>query len=293
MENKNIATFIKIVEFNNFTRAAESLGYSQAAVTAQIKALESELGVPLFDRIGKKIFLTQEGKTFLPYAREMLRAEEEALNSVKAQGELKGELSVCSASSYASKVLPGLLLKFAELHPGVALTVKVSDYLEDNFNKLARGEIDFLVELEEETTFPDFMVAAVHPVRMAFVTHAGNPLLKKKTLKAEDVIGDRFMVADREMGYCALLEKELNRRSIELKPAMDIGSVEAIVNIMRDGYGTSFIPEYMAEEYFKSGELKKLNVSDIDIKLNVYYLCSKERWINPVMKEFIKMAKEL
>ena len=101
------------------------------------------------------------------------------------------------------------------------------------------------------------------------------------------------MVADREIGYCALLEQELNRRGVELKPAMDIGSVEAIVNIMRDGYGTSFIPEYMAEEYLKNGELKELNVSDIDIKLNVYYLCSKERWINPVMKEFIRLAKEL
>ncbi len=293
MENKNIATFIKIVEFNNFTRAAESLGYSQAAVTAQIKALESELGVPLFDRIGKKIFLTDEGKTFLPYARNMLKAEEEALNSVRPDGELKGELKICSSSSYASRVLPELLLKFAELHPGVSLTVKVSDYLEDNFKKLSRGEIDFLLELDEERTFPDFLVTAVKPMRLAFVTHAGNPLLKKKKLKAEDVIEDRFMVADREIGYCALLEQELNRRGVELKPAMDIGSVEAIVNIMRDGYGTSFIPEYMAEEYLKNGELKELNVSDIDIKLNVYYLCSKERWINPAMKEFIRLAKEL
>ena len=158
-----------------------------------------------------------------------------------------------------------MLLKFAEMHPGVSLTVKVSDYLEDNFKKLSQGEIDFLLELDEERTFPGYLVTAVKPV----------------------------MVADREIGYCALLEQELNRRGVELRPAMDIGSVEAIVNIMRDGYGTSFIPEYMAEEYLKSGELKELNVSDIDIKLNVYYLCSKERWINPVMKEFIRMAKEL
>lgn len=93
-----------------------------------------------------------------------------------------------------------MLLKFAELHPGVSLTVKVSDYLEDNFKKLSQGEIDFLLELDEERTFP---------------------------------------------------------------------------------------------EYLKNGELKELNVSDIDIKLNVYYLCSKERRINPVMKEFIRMAKEL
>ena len=86
------------------------------------------------------------------------------------------------------------------MHPGVSLTVKVSDYLEDNFKKLSQGEIDFLLELDEGRTFP---------------------------------------------------------------------------------------------EYLKNGELKELNVSDIDIKLNVYYLCSKERRISPVMKEFIRMAKEL
>ena len=186
-----------------------------------------------------------------------------------------------------------MLLKFAEMHPGVSLTVKVSDYLEDNFKKLSQGEIDFLLELDEERTFPEYLVTAVKPVRLAFVTHPENELLKKKKIKAEEVIDDRFMVADREIGYCALLEQELNRRGVELRPAMYIGSVKAIVNIMRDGYGTSFIPEYMAEEYLKSGELKELNVSDIDIKLNVYYLCSKERRINPVMKEFIRMAKEL
>ena len=82
MENKNVATFVKIVEFNNFTKAADSLGYSQAAVTAQIKSLEKELGVPLFDRVGKRIFLTQAGKTFLPYAIDLLKAEEAAKNSV-------------------------------------------------------------------------------------------------------------------------------------------------------------------------------------------------------------------
>ena len=123
MENKNVATFVKIVEFNNFTRAAESLGYSQAAVTAQIKTMEKELGVPLFDRIGKRICLTQAGKTFLPYALNMLKAEEEAINSVRPQEELTGELRICSATSYAASVLPDILLRYAQRHPQVRLVV--------------------------------------------------------------------------------------------------------------------------------------------------------------------------
>ena len=100
-------------------------------MTAQIKSMESELGVPLFDRIGKRVYLTQEGKTFLPYALNMIKAEEEAVNSVRQGGELTGTLSIGSASSYAMEVLPQMLLKFCALHPAVNVTVKVSDYLED------------------------------------------------------------------------------------------------------------------------------------------------------------------
>ena len=89
MEIRNIATFVKIVEYNNFTKAAESLGYSQAAVTAQIKSLEKELGIPLFDRIGRG------------YALNVLNAEEAARNSVQPTKELAGTLQICSPSSFA------------------------------------------------------------------------------------------------------------------------------------------------------------------------------------------------
>ena len=178
MENKNVATFVKIVEFNNFTKAADSLGYSQAAVTAQIKSLEKELGVPLFDRVGKRIFLTQAGKTFLPYAIDLLKAEEAAKNSVGVSEELEGELVICSASSYASEVLPQILLRYMHLHPKVRITVKVSDYLEDNMHKLAQGELDFLLCMDERNAFPDFASFAEKPEPVIFVTHPSNPLYR-------------------------------------------------------------------------------------------------------------------
>ena len=148
MEIRNVTTFVKIVEFGSFTRAADNLGYSQAAVTAQIKAMESELGVPLFDRINKKVYLTQEGKTFLPHALNMLKAEEEAVNSVKQQNDLTGELRICAPSSYAMSVMPALLLEFRKLHRLVSITLNASDFIEDSLQKLNRSEIDFLIRLD-------------------------------------------------------------------------------------------------------------------------------------------------
>lgn len=289
MEIKNIATFVKVVECNNFTKAAELLGYSQSAVTVQIKSLENELGVPLFDRIGKKIMLTQEGKTFLPHALNMLKVEQEALESVRSKGELTGELRICSASSYASEVLPHLLLAFQKAHPGVNLTVKVSDYLEDTIRRLSQGEIDFLLCLDQENAHPEFL--STTPVRepISFITYKGNPILKKKALKLADIVAEQFIVSDRDIGYCELLEEELRRQKIDYQPSIELGSPSAIIKILREGYGISFLPEYVAAESLASGRLVRIP-SDFSIDLYSYFLYSRNRWIDPVMQAFIDLV---
>lgn len=293
MENKNVATFVKVVEYNNFTKAAESLGYSQAAVTAQIKALEQELGVPLFDRIGKRILLTQEGRTFLPHALNMLKAEEAALHSVRPAAALRGELRICSASSYASEVLPGLLLKYLRLHPGVRITVKISDYPEDTTRMLARGEIDFLCEVGDEFAYPDFLMVGKRSQPMVFVTYPQNPLLNKDDICVAEVINDRFVMADIDIaGYSILLEKELQQRGLKVDLALVLGSVEGVINILRGGFGASFIPKYAAAKYLSSGELAEIPVRDMTVRVFSYCLYSRDRWLNPAMREFIRLVEE-
>ena len=292
MENKNVATFIRIVEFNNFTKAAESLGYSQAAVTAQIKSLEAELGVPLFDRVGKKIFLTQAGRTFLPYAIDMLKAEEAAKNSVGPSEELEGELTICSASSYASEVLPQFLLRYKELHPKVSITVKVSDYVEDNTRKLAQGEIDFLLCMDEENAFPAFATFAKRKEPVIFVTYPANPILKKRKKTIRDIACSDFIVTDREIGYSRILEQQLTKQGIELSPVMEMGSTNAIISVLLSGYGISFLPEYTVRKHLQEGSLAEIRIKDVGVDMYAFFLCSKGRWINPVMQAFIDIVNE-
>ena len=292
MEIRNIATFVKIVEYNNFTKAAESLGYSQSAVTAQIKSLEKELGIPLFDRIGRGIVLTEEGKTFLPYALNVLNAEEAARNSVQPAKDLAGTLQICSPSSFATGPLPDLLRQFQGLHPQVDVTVKISDYLEDNLLKLTRGEIDFLIMLDEPNAFPDFRLFAERSEPIIFITHPSNPLFKKKTHKITDLIGGDFIVCDRGIGYSAILEKRLLKEGLQMTSSMNIGSVEAIVKILLGGYGTTFIPEYTVSDHLKKGELVQLKSKEYDIEFQSGLLCNPNRYINPIMQEFIRIAEE-
>ena len=127
--------------------------------------------------------------------------------------------------------------------------------------------------------------------KIVFVTYPGNPIVKRNGLKASEAVKEQFIVADRDISYCAYLDRELRRQGVELKPAMEIGSVGAITNILLNGYGCSFVPEFAVAKYVERGDLKLLDVSDIDISIYSYFICSKDRWINPIMREFIRIAE--
>lgn len=106
------------------------------------------------------------------------------------------------------------------------------------------------------------------------------------------MIRSNFIVSDIDIGYCASLNKELRKRGIDLNPVMDMSSVGAIINVLLGGYGISFLPEFIVSGYIERGELAVLNVPGIDIALYSYFIYSKDRWINPVMSEFIRIASE-
>ncbi len=124
------------------------------------------------------------------------------------------------------------------------------------------------------------------------MTYPSNPILEQTDISVSDIVENQFIISGRDIGYCALLDKELKRCRIEVRPIMEMGSVGAIINVLLGGYGTSYIPKFMADKYLESGKLVKLEVRDIDIDLYSYYICSRHRRINPVMREFIRIVEE-
>lgn len=106
MEVRNLVTFLKVTELKSFSRAAEALDYSQSAVTVQIQQLERELGVQLFDRIGKTVSITQYGKDFVSYARDVVSAIARASAFASADSELSGTVRVGTLNSLLTASFP-------------------------------------------------------------------------------------------------------------------------------------------------------------------------------------------
>ena len=126
MELRNINTFLHIAELHSFSSAARELGYSQSAVSAQISQLETELGTPLFDRVGKTVRLTDAGQTFQSYARTLLITAQQAKAALVPARAVSGTLRVALADSVCSTFLPDLLQQFHALCPQVELVLRTA-----------------------------------------------------------------------------------------------------------------------------------------------------------------------
>ena len=171
MEIRNLTTFIRVAELQSFSRAAEQLGYSQSAVTVQIRQLEQELGTLLFERIGRHVRLTEEGEALVERAVAVLRAVQEAENVGKVGRQGGGKLRIGTAESLLISVLPPVFVEFGRKCPDALLSTKTGP-VEDLFEMVRQNEIDLLYFLDRKTDFPEWIKVSEHRERAIFVASA-------------------------------------------------------------------------------------------------------------------------
>ncbi|MBQ6621271.1 MAG: LysR family transcriptional regulator [Mogibacterium sp.] len=292
MELRNAETFLKIVEVMNFTKAASLLGYSQGAVTAQMKQLENELGVRLFDRVGRNVRLTAAGEQFIPYARNLLNASFEAEHFALDRTSPKGRLVIIAGSSIASLVLPQLLLRFHNRYPDIQLTVGTSDFLENVVYKLRSNEIDIAFFTRELLNFEDFVLAASRPEEIVFVANAEDPLAQRKDVPLEEVLASPLVVSDREISYSHFMEQELNRMGYSVRPIMEFGSTTAIKNLLKAGAGISYLPRFVIEKELARGELAIIDTVTPELGIWTQMFYNRNRWIAPELQVFLDFIRE-
>ena len=153
METRIAATFIKVAELGNVTKAARQLGYSQAAVTAQIQQLEQQLGLPLFDRLGRGVQLTDAGKRFQAYAIRLVNASEDADAFAMDRSDPEGNLVIEAGSSVSIGILPKLIPRFHALFPKIHLAVRISEDTDILIRRVRENRIDFAMFIDARSQF--------------------------------------------------------------------------------------------------------------------------------------------
>lgn len=144
MDLRLFSTFLRVAELQNFTKAAEQLGYSQATVTVQIHQLEQALGIQLFERIGKRVRMTERGEQFIPYAIEILKAEQNAKDFLREPENPSGRLRIGTAESLLLSVLTPILMEYHHRYPDVMVSIHTG-LIHELFDMVRQNDVDLLL----------------------------------------------------------------------------------------------------------------------------------------------------
>ncbi|MFF7239870.1 LysR substrate-binding domain-containing protein [Streptomyces collinus] len=254
MELRLLVTFEKVAAVGSFTRAAAELAYAQSSVTGQVRALESSLGVELFDRLGSRIRLTEAGERLLPYARRIIELTEEARAAVTGAGEPSGTLTVGTMESLTSYRLPPLLEYFHHRHPGVRIALRTT-IGDETRQALRQGTYDVGFLMEEETEHPglESVVLAVEP--LALVAAPGHAMAGR-VLATADLTGQPLLATEPGCAYRDLFERELTASApVDF---LEFGTIEATKRAAAAGLGIALLPEVTVAAELTEGSLVRL-----------------------------------
>ena len=265
MELREIATFLQVAQLKSFSKAAKQLGYSQAAVTIQVKQLEKELNVHLFDRIGKQTTLTHQGAVFFEHAAAIMRDLECARDAVTEATELTGSLCLGTIESICASIFPPLLKEYHRLYPRVNVSI-ITDSPGTLLDMMNSNAIDIVYFLDKRMYDDKWIKVLEEPEDIVFVSSVNHPFSGRKDLDLSQVIGQPFILTEKNASYRFILEQYLAAQDMTIRPFLEIGNTEFIINLLRANMGVSFLPRFTILSDIESGCLAALNVKDFHMQ---------------------------
>jgi len=242
----------------NYTLAAKQLFLSQPAVSMQIKQLEENIGLPLFEQMGKKIFLTEAGRELFHYSRnitQQLDEMEAVFEEMKGPGQGKLTLSVVNTANYFT---PKLLARFCQRYPGINVNLQVANrdavlkQLADNITDLAiMGQPPEGIDVSAESFLDNPLVVIAAP---------GNPLAGHKRIKFAKLATETFLSREPGSGTRSAMERIFAEHGIQPHISMEMETNEAIKQAVQAGMGLGILSLHSIELELETGRLALLNV---------------------------------
>ena len=293
MEFRELSTFLQVAKLQSFSKAAKVLGYSQAAVTIQIKQLEQELGVHLFDRIGKQTSLTHQGSVFYDHAASIMRDIAQAKDAVSHPQKLNGHLCIGTIESICASLFPSLLTEYHKLHPEVNISIR-TDSPDQLLEQINGNQLDLVYFMDKRVYDVKWEKVLEEPEEIVFAATADHPLAQRsEPLSLDDVLSYPMVVTEKNASYRLILEQYLAAMGKSLQPYLEIGNTDFILQFLKQNTGITFLPRFTVEKAISEGYLRILSVKKFSIRTWRQILYHKDKWVTREMAEFIRLALEL
>jgi len=266
IENFRIRVFRAVAHHLNFSRAAEELLLTQPAITQQIKALEDEFGVPLFDRGGGRIALTAGGKALLPFAEKMKDLSDKAVTAVaEAFGQQAGELALGASQTIGQYLLPTFVAGFRQTNPKVKVIAR-SGNTDEMLEALLAREIHLaLIEGPEQRK--DLHIEPFMEDHMVLVVPAKHGWANSE-VEVEDLKSEPLLMREFGSGSRRVVEQALSKVGIKTKDltiGMELDSTEGLLSAVEAGLGITFVSRWAVRNQLALGTLKVARVHGLKL----------------------------
>jgi DNA-binding transcriptional LysR family regulator len=255
---RQLRVFEAAATLHSFSKAAEALHLTQPGVSMHIKELEGHAGLPLFERIGKKLYITEAGQELLTHARELLRSlkdAEDVLDGLKGLRRGRINLAVVSTAKY---FIPRLLARFGKNYPQLEIRLAVN-----NRNSVIEQLIANEVDLAVMGRSPQSLNTIAEPFAQnphVIIAAPDHPLAGRRRVTVEAVAKETFIVREPGSGTRLAMQQFFDERQVPCRVGLEMASNETIKQAVMAGMGVSFLSRHTLDLELQTGRLAVLDV---------------------------------
>ena len=285
MDFDQLETFLEVARLSSFSRAAEKRFRTQPAISAQIRALEEEIGARILDRSGGKVSITAAGKLFQKYAEETLYARKAVLTAIAETERVpRGEIIVGANEGTCLHILPEVFAQFKKQYPDVAVNIKSADYAKI-LDSVIDNSVDFGV-VSMPVTDPRLTVVLIHRDELVIIVPPQHPLAKLKSATIADAA--RFPLVVPKAGHTRdALEDLFYENKLKPRYAMELDSSELLKRFVAADVGVGFIARSNVQEDVQANVLVAIPMSDAQVRRDLALVFRKDKALSRAALAFI------
>lgn len=291
MNIRKLKIFYATATSLNMTKVAKDLYISQPSVSQAIHEVEQELGTTLFDRIGKRIFLTNAGEVYLNYVRRILNLYEEASEKLKEiENKETGKIKIGASTTIGIYMLPDIIRRFSDNHSGIEISLIIENT--QNIEKLIlENKVDFAF-VEGKTQSEEIKKEKLWDDEIVFICNDLHEWKDKKVIDSKELGKQKLIMREEGSGTREVVESFLSEKEIDYKVFMELGNTEAIIRSVEANLGIGCLSRKCIEERVEKGELNEIRLNKGNITRSLNLILHKDKFINNNMKKFIDYSKE-
>jgi len=286
---RQLEVFLAIARHENVTRAAHELAMSQSAASGSLGELEGQFNVKLFDRLGKRLQLSELGQQLRPQVESLLE-QARALEQALAGEELSGRLQIGATLTIGNYLAVNMIADFRQQYPQAGIVLSVAN-TETIVERVARFELDMGL-IEGELRHPDLHIVHWRHDELVVFAAPGHPLAQVEALSDQQLLGLSWIVRERGSGTRQAFDRAMHGLLADLHIAMELQHTEAIKRAVEAGLGVGCLSRICLAEAFRRGSLVPLAVPGRDFRRELFLITHRDKYHSATLKQWLALCLE-